>query len=67
MLMARAGARQFETRMAARGPAMHHRVGHVGMKLKPEQCPEENACTGKSPPSASNCAPCGSSNPSRCQ
>src|SRR5712675_2339230 len=27
-------ARQFEARMAARGLAMHHRVGHVGMKLE---------------------------------
>ena len=34
--VARARARQFEARMAARGPAMHHRVGHVGMKLEAE-------------------------------
>ena len=37
MVVARPRARQFETRMAARGPAMHHRVGHVGMKLKAER------------------------------
>src|SRR5665213_3461030 len=35
-MMARPRARQFEARMAARGPAMHHRVGHVGMKLEAE-------------------------------
>src|SRR6202022_4893886 len=36
VMMARARAWQFEARMAARGPAMHHRVGHVGMKLEAE-------------------------------
>src|ERR1700687_2039550 len=35
-VIARPRARQFEPRMAARGPAMHHRVGHVGMKLEAE-------------------------------
>jgi hypothetical protein len=34
--MARPGARQCEPRMTARGPAMHHRVGHIGMKLEAE-------------------------------
>src|SRR6202166_565213 len=36
VVVARARARQFEARMAARGPAMHHRVSHVGMKLEAE-------------------------------
>src|SRR5258708_37948920 len=36
-MVAWARARQRETLMAARGPAMHHRVGHVGMKLKAER------------------------------
>src|SRR5258706_7150462 len=36
VVMAGAGARQLEARIAARGPAMHHRVGDVGMKLKAE-------------------------------
>src|SRR5713226_6866018 len=36
VVMASPRARQFEARMAARGPAMHHRVGHVGMKLQAE-------------------------------
>src|SRR5258708_19062860 len=36
MLVARAGPRQFEPLIAARGPAMHHRVGHVRMKLEAE-------------------------------
>src|SRR6266851_3776403 len=40
VVMARPGARQFEPRMAARGPAMHHRVGHVGMKLEAERLVE---------------------------
>ena len=37
VMVARAGARQSEAFVAARGPAMHHRVGHVGMKLKAER------------------------------
>src|SRR5437667_5189131 len=36
VMVARPRARQFEARIAARGPAMHHRVGHVGMKLEAE-------------------------------
>src|SRR3979411_1544569 len=40
VMMARAGARQSETLMAACGPAMHHRVGHVGMKLNAERMAE---------------------------
>src|ERR1700738_4686313 len=35
-MMARTRARQFKALMAARGPAMHHRVGDVGMKLETE-------------------------------
>ena len=37
VVMARPGARLFKLRMAARGPAMHHRVGDVGMKLQAER------------------------------
>ena len=40
VVMARARARQFEARMAARGPAMHHRVGDVGVKLQAERMVE---------------------------
>src|SRR4030081_948969 len=36
VMMARTRARQFKALMAARGPAMHHRVGDVGMKLETE-------------------------------
>jgi hypothetical protein len=36
VVMALARARQFEAFMAARGPAMHHRAGDVGMKLETE-------------------------------
>src|SRR3977135_4622669 len=36
VMMARTRARQLEAGVAARGPAMHHRVGHVGMKLEAE-------------------------------
>jgi hypothetical protein len=36
VMMARARAGQFEPRMTARGPAMHHSVGHIGMKLEAE-------------------------------
>src|SRR5205823_7204281 len=38
--MARPRARQFEALVAVRGPAMHHRVGHLGMKLKTERVVE---------------------------
>src|ERR1700722_4642068 len=34
MLVARASSRQCEPRIAARRPAMQHRVGYVGMKLE---------------------------------
>ena len=37
MAMARQCAWQFETIVTARGPAMHHRVGHIGMKLEAER------------------------------
>src|SRR3954454_24126363 len=37
VMVAFAGARQRETFVAARGPAMHHRGGHVGMKLEAER------------------------------
>src|ERR1700722_18299050 len=37
MLGARAGSRQGAPLLAARGSAMHHRVGHVGMKLETER------------------------------
>src|SRR6267378_2770743 len=42
VVMALPRARQFEPCMAPRGPAMHHRVGHVGMKLEAKAmlCPE---------------------------
>src|ERR1700692_3505892 len=36
MLVARARARQFEARVPTRRPAMHHRVGHIGMELEAE-------------------------------
>ena len=36
MMMPRRRARHLEAGVAARGPAMHHRVGHVGMKLEAE-------------------------------
>src|ERR1700733_10983944 len=37
MLVAGAGSRQCEPLIAARGPAMQHRVGHIGMKLETER------------------------------
>src|SRR3954470_6601297 len=37
VMMALAGARQRETFVAPRGPAMHHGGGHVGMKLEAER------------------------------
>src|SRR4029077_8738885 len=36
MLMTRASTRRIHAVITARGPAMHHRVGDVGMKLKAE-------------------------------
>ncbi len=36
MLMPRPRARRIHVVVTARGPAMHHRVGHVGMKLEAE-------------------------------
>src|SRR4030088_2556745 len=36
VMVARPGTRQLKALVAARGPAMHHRVGHVGMKLEAE-------------------------------
>src|SRR3954469_2253453 len=40
VMVAFAGARQRETFVAARGPAMHHSGGHVGMKLEAERMVE---------------------------
>ena len=40
VMMARPRARQFEAGMAARGPAMHHRVGDIGVKLEAERMVE---------------------------
>src|SRR4051795_13035322 len=40
VMVAFAGARQRQTFVAARGPAMHHRGGHVGMKLEAERMVE---------------------------
>jgi|SRR5271169_5888889 len=37
VMMPRPRARRRETLVAARGPAMHHRVGHVGVKLEAER------------------------------
>src|SRR5271154_1435260 len=39
MGMTRLRARQIEPLVAARGPAMHHRISHIGVKLKPEGMP----------------------------
>ncbi len=39
MVMARTRAGQGEALVAARGPAMHHRGGHIGMKLEAETMP----------------------------
>ena len=39
MLGARLCARHFQTHMSARRPAVHHGVGHVGMKLQREASP----------------------------
>jgi hypothetical protein len=40
VLMARPRARQFEALVATSGPAMHHRVGHVRVKLETESVVE---------------------------
>jgi len=37
--MTRQGTRQIQALATARGAAMHHRVGHIRMKLKPESEP----------------------------
>ena len=47
VMMARVSTRQFEPRMTARGPAMHHRVGDVGMKLDAEGMVEPERFDGK--------------------
>src|ERR1700722_2766622 len=42
VLVTRMRARRVEASCATRGPAAHHRVGHVGMKLKAEGMSEAN-------------------------
>ena len=61
------GARRIHPVVAARGPAMHHRVGHVRVKLEAEGVAGLKRLHREVVALGQQFGASGSSNPSRCQ